>query len=112
MRWLLALRRAAAALVLITVACSDGPSTPDGGRTAATRIFLTDSPFPFDSIQRVDIYVASVAASTSTDTSAGQPWQTIATPKRRSTCSMSSRALPPSPVLARSPPASTAPFAS
>ena len=69
-----------------TGACyeDDSPSAPE--RTGATtKVLLTDAPFPFDSIARVDIYVVSVAASTE-DTVASpgtMTWVTLAEPKRR-----------------------------
>jgi hypothetical protein len=58
-----------------------GPTVPNGdGRTA---VFLTDAPFPFDRIARVDIYVAEIALSPQADTSEGLPtWVTVARPER------------------------------
>lgn len=49
-----------------------------------TNVLLTDAPFPFDSVSKVNIYIVSIAASTSTDTtrSDGQ-WVTITTPRKR-----------------------------
>ncbi len=46
-------------------------------------MFLTDAPFPFDGISRVDIYIESIAMAVSADTSdRGPPWVTVATPNR------------------------------
>jgi hypothetical protein len=46
---------------------------------------LTDAPFPFDRVSRVDLYVVSVSASLNPDTSAtaGGSFFTLATPNRR-----------------------------
>jgi hypothetical protein len=59
-----------------------GPTTP--GRTdGQTSVFLTDAPFPFDGVSRVDIHVVSIALALHADTSdAGLPWVTVATPDR------------------------------
>jgi hypothetical protein len=47
------------------------------------RVLLTDAPFPFDAVQQVNVFVVSVAAATSADTSGGAEWVTIAEPRRR-----------------------------
>lgn len=45
------------------------------------RVNLTDDPFPFDSVQSVNLYVDSIEATTTLDTSGGtQSWVTLATP--------------------------------
>lgn len=56
-----------------------GPNTPADGRTA---VFLTDAPFPFDDISRVDIHIVEIALSTQLDTSDALPWVTVARPDR------------------------------
>ena len=58
-----------------------GPSgLPDDGKTA---VFLTDAPFPFDRIERVDIHIDEIALSPQADTSEGLPtWVTVARPER------------------------------
>ncbi len=51
-----------------------------------TQIMLTDAPFPYDSVARVDIYIASIAASTGTDTTdnaGGAEWELVSQPKQR-----------------------------
>ena len=73
-----------AALITTAVGCSDIPGVGGGGRT---RVYLTDAPFPYDSIAEVNVYVARIDASTSSDTSIlGQAelatWITVATPQR------------------------------
>lgn len=69
-----------AALVAMAAACSDIPGGP-GGRT---RVYLTDAPFPYDSIAAVNVYVARIDASADGDTTnpTGPAWVTIATPQR------------------------------
>jgi hypothetical protein len=73
---------AAAALGLAACNTSEtGPSGPGGdGRTA---VFLTDAPFPFDRITRVDIHISEIGLSPQADTSQGAPeWLTVARPDR------------------------------
>jgi hypothetical protein len=59
-----------------------GPvTTPEG--EGKTSVFLTDAPFPFDRIARVDVHVREIALSPSADTSADAPdWVVVATPDR------------------------------
>ncbi len=75
-------RMAAGALTL--AACNAfeiGPVGPPAGGT--TSIFLTNAPFPFDRIDRVDIFVAEIGLSPQADTSEGVPsWVTVARPNR------------------------------
>jgi hypothetical protein len=58
-----------------------GPAGPGGeGKTA---VFLTDAPFPFDRIARVDIHISDIGLSPQADTSQGPPgWITVARPDR------------------------------
>jgi hypothetical protein len=57
-----------------------GPSGPGGGKTA---VLLTDAPFPFDLITRVDVHIAEIGLSPQADTSQGDPgWITVARPDR------------------------------
>jgi hypothetical protein len=72
------------AALLALAACSTseiGPSGPSGdGKTA---VFLTDAPFPFDRIRRVDIHIDEIALSPQADTSEGLPtWVIVARPER------------------------------
>ena len=76
--------RFVAALALLSaslVACSDDGVEPRV-RAGETRILLTDAPFPYDLVTRVDIHVVSVSGSMSADTIAGE-FITLATPNRR-----------------------------
>jgi len=68
----------------LALACyTDDVSGPGGGKPAnpVVRVHLTDAPFPFDSVQSVNIYVDSIEATTTFDTSGGtQTWVTLAAP--------------------------------
>ena len=56
-----------ASVALFTATCGETPmSPPDVGNT--THTLLTDSPFPYDRVSRVDLYVVSVSASLAADT--------------------------------------------
>jgi hypothetical protein len=72
----------ALALVLVAGACDNGGGTvaPSGN---VTHTLITDAPFPFHRVARVDLYIVSVSASLSPDTGAGGSFVTLATPKRR-----------------------------
>jgi hypothetical protein len=65
------MRILSAALLAVVVACGDSTS-PDPEFTGGgpTTFRLTDAPFPYDNVQRVDIYVVKVQASWAGDTSA------------------------------------------
>jgi hypothetical protein len=72
-----------AALVALALAagCDSGPEGPE---FAGTRVLLTDAPFPFDEVSRVDVYIVSVdAAETADTTGGGGPWTNIVTPRQR-----------------------------
>ncbi len=78
------MRTSVLALALLAVACDAseiGPQSPNGdGRTA---VLLTDAPFPFDGITRVDIHVKEIALTTTLDTTDGGPaWIVVASPNR------------------------------
>jgi hypothetical protein len=70
-----------AAASLAAIACSDATT---GGGAGRTRVYLTDSPFPYGSISAVNVYIARIEASATTDTTGLNPqsWVTIATPER------------------------------
>jgi hypothetical protein len=72
----------AVGLLMLLVACSDR-STPGPTAENTTRVLLTDAPFPFDRVERVDLYVVSVSGSLTADTSAAGSFVTMATPNRR-----------------------------
>ncbi len=67
-----------AALFLMS-ACDDPVGQPSDAVTA--RVRLTDSPFPFDRVSRVDVHIVSVDATENPDTTAGTvAWTNIAAP--------------------------------
>jgi hypothetical protein len=65
-------------------ACNSSETGPAGpGREGKTSVFLTDAPFPFDRITRVDIHISEIGLSPQADTSQGPPgWITVASPDR------------------------------
>ena len=68
--------------VALGAACAKGNSSGPTTHNPVARVLLTDDPIPYDSLSEVDVYVVSIAASTSTDTSSAT-WVTIAEPRRR-----------------------------
>src|SRR3954466_11155883 len=64
-------RIASAAMLVVVVACSES-TTPDPQFTGGgpTPFRLTDAPFPYDQVSRVDVFVVKVQASWAGDTSA------------------------------------------
>ncbi|MFN2572217.1 MAG: DUF4382 domain-containing protein [Gemmatimonadales bacterium] len=82
--------RLTAALVISVVlgaACYKADSSgPAGGRKPLAKVLLTDDPFPFDSVDRVEVYIISIAVSTQPDTGSSadsMSWVTIAEPHRQ-----------------------------
>jgi len=73
----------AAALLFTALACDSSTDNPVTPNTGTTRTLITDAPFPFDRVARVDLYVVSVSASLSADTSSAGNFVTLATPRRR-----------------------------
>jgi hypothetical protein len=73
-----------AGALLAGTACYEQDATGITQGGIAT-VLLTDAPFPFDSVASVNVYVVSIAASTSLDTSAAsaQHWVTITAPQKR-----------------------------
>lgn len=74
----------ATALLVFAGACyDDEPTAPDNSQ--ATSIYLTDAPFPYDTVEAVEIWIERIDLSTSADTTSigGQVWVTVATPRRR-----------------------------
>src|SRR5688572_16405765 len=59
-------------LLLLALGCSESTPPDDAQFTGGgpTTFRLTDAPFPYDQVSRVDIYVVKVQASWSPDTSA------------------------------------------
>lgn len=75
-----------AAVVVFASACyTDDAPTGDGPKPAAT-VLLTDAPFPFDTVQSVNVYIVSIAVSVLPDTATpadSTKWVTVTEPKRR-----------------------------
>jgi hypothetical protein len=71
-------------LALAAGSCYQDDSTGLTGGKPSTVVELTDDPFPYDSVERVDLYVVKIEASTSLDTSNLDPasWVTVAEPHR------------------------------
>jgi hypothetical protein len=64
-------------------ACSSSEIGPTGPGQGNTAVFLTDAPFPFDRITRVDVHISEIGLSPQADTSQGAPgWITVARPDR------------------------------
>jgi len=78
------LKRALSALVaaalLVPGACYQDDTTAGPFGKPVARVLLTDAPFPYDSVQHVNIYVDRIEANTSPDTSGGGQWVLIAQP--------------------------------
>jgi hypothetical protein len=70
-------------ILTILLACGDSGSQDPPAGTGSTRVLLSDAPFPFDRVARVDMYVVSVSGSLSPDTSAAGNFVTLAAPHRR-----------------------------
>ena len=81
-RWSLAML----AVATLTVACYEDDSTSSTNSRPVTNVLLTDAPFPFDTVQSVDVYIVSVAVSPDADTGASandMHWVTVAEPHRQ-----------------------------
>lgn len=63
------------------LACDD--STTTASVNGGTKVLLTDGPFPYDRIARVDVHIVRVQVAASADTSdPNQAWTTIVEPNR------------------------------
>src|SRR2546422_9788834 len=76
------------AVTMIAVACYQDDTRALGGviREPTAKILLTDAPFPFDSVQSVQVYIVSIAVSTHPDTGTSADsmhWVTVAAPHRQ-----------------------------
>ena len=67
--------------LVVVAACNDAVPTTGGGKTS--QVLLTDAPFPFDQVKSVDVYIVSIDAATSFDTTTTIDWTTLVTPDRR-----------------------------
>src|SRR3979409_128931 len=76
------------AAATFAAACYKDDARSPGGVRPATRakVLLTDDPFPFDSVQSVQVYIISIALSTHSDTGTSADsmhWVTVAAPHRQ-----------------------------
>src|ERR1041385_2333421 len=82
------LRFAMLAVVSIAAACyqDEAASASPLAAGARAKVLLTDAPFPFDSVQSVQVYIVSIALSTHPDTGTSADsmhWVTVASPHRQ-----------------------------
>lgn len=77
--------RTIALLLVAGVAAACGGDAVTGPSGAGTRVLLTDGPFPYEQVGSVNVYIVSIAASTTADTGAGASgtWTTIVEPHKR-----------------------------
>jgi uncharacterized protein DUF4382 len=77
----------AVAVVMVVGACyQDDATAATNGLRRATRVLITDAPFPFDTVQSVDVYIISISASTQPDTgtnAGNMQWVPIVEPHRQ-----------------------------
>jgi uncharacterized protein DUF4382 len=76
------------AVTMVAAACYQDDATAglNADRSARAQVLLTDDPFPFDSVQSVQVYVISIAVSTHPDTGTSADsmhWVTVAAPHRQ-----------------------------
>jgi len=76
------------AVAAIAAACykDDVRTTGPNARKPMAKVLLTDDPFPFDSVQSVQVYIVSIAVSTHPDTGTSADsmhWVTVAAPHRQ-----------------------------
>jgi hypothetical protein len=76
------------AVATIAVACykDDVTTAVANSRKPMAKVLLTDDPFPFDSVQSVQVYIVSIAVSTHPDTGTSADsmhWETVAAPHRQ-----------------------------
>ena len=78
---------AAVVTTVVGGACYQDDSTGmNAANRRATRVLITDAPFPFDSVQSVDVYIISISASTQPDTGGNADnvqWVPIVEPHRQ-----------------------------
>ena len=74
------------AVATMTVACYQDDSTGGPQGVPMTNVLLTDAPFPFDTVQSVNVYVISVSVSTQADTGGSadsMSWVEVTAPHRQ-----------------------------
>src|SRR5438552_14185704 len=76
------------AVASIAAACDQDEATIGSPQSVGARaeVLLTDAPFPFDSVQSVQVYIVSIGLSTHPDTGTSADsmhWVTVASPHRQ-----------------------------
>lgn len=66
----------------VGVACYQDDALLHAPAISPTKVFLTDDPFPYDTVQSVTIFVTKIEGSTGRDTTGTGTWATIATPNK------------------------------
>jgi hypothetical protein len=80
---LAALAAPVALAALAATSCYTEDTTGPRYQGPLTTVEITDSPFPYDSVARVDIYIVSIAVRNEPDTTTASGWITVAEPRRR-----------------------------
>ena len=70
---------AVAAAASVAACNTDHMSVRTGG---GMHVLLTDAPFPYDQVSRVDVYIVRVEATANADTTTAQSWQTLVAPDK------------------------------
>jgi hypothetical protein len=82
----LAMKRLIATFLVLSgsmgVACYRDDALLHAPAISPTKVFLTDDPFPYDTVQSVSIFVTKIEGSTGRDTTGTGTWATIATPNK------------------------------
>jgi len=52
-------------MAILAGACYKDDTSGPGGSKPMTQVLITDDPFPFDSVQSVEVYIVSIDVSTS-----------------------------------------------
>ena len=82
----LSLALLAVALAAAAACYKDDATAALAGGNPTAKVLLTDDPFPFDSVQSVQVYIVSIALSTHPDTGTSadsMQWVTVAAPHRQ-----------------------------
>jgi len=65
----------------VVAGCSDEVTNTGGGNNKS-QVLLTDAPFPYDEVQSVNVYIVSIDAATTFDTTTTVDWTTLVSPNR------------------------------
>jgi len=73
-------------MAVLVGACYKDDTSGPGGQKPMTQVLITDDPFPFDSVQSVEVYIVSIDVSTQPDTGGSadsMTWVNVAAPHRQ-----------------------------